>query len=359
MRTIEPLDPRTLGKSALNRNQMKHSHFRDGKKDIHRIAKKGTSLGVCATLNRKYLCCNVHVLRSVHNCPFECTYCFLQNYLTDGATKIVDDVTHLMDEVKQRLRSEPSRLFRIGTWELGDSLALEKKSRQAEQLIREFARLDNAVLELKTKSDCVDSLLSLDHKEKTVISWSLNTEDIISSEEHRTAPLSKRVSAMKRAAAAGYLIGLHFDPMIVYTEWEAGYKKLAAEVFKDLPLDRIAWISMGSLRFNPEMKKKIENNYPDSRLTGTEMVLGDDAKIRYVKPLRVSLYRCLYRELKKYVSERIPIYLCMERWDVWDKVFGSHPGSVEHLDYLFALSLYERFGHGPVQPGKEHYTDSA
>jgi spore photoproduct lyase len=338
---------------------VKHTHYKDGKQKIHRIPKKGTSMGVCATFNRNYLCCNVQVLRSVHNCPFECSYCFLQNYLTDGSTKIVDDAVRLMDEVRERLRYEPLRLFRIGTWELGDSLALEKRTGQAETLIQAFARLDNAVLELKTKSDCVDSLLSLDHSGKTVISWSLNTTDIIASEEHKTAPLERRISAMNRAAASGYLIGLHFDPMICYDRWESGYGELVPEVFSALPADRIAWISIGSLRFNPEMKKKIENNYPYSRLTGAEMVPGDDAKIRYVKPLRVALYRFLYNELRKYISDAALIYLCMERWDVWDKVFGSHPESVEQLDYLFAQSLYERFGLGPAQPEKEYYMKKA
>jgi spore photoproduct lyase len=338
---------------------MKFTNFKDGKKEMHRISKKGTSMGTCATLNHKYLCCNVHVLRSVHNCPFECTYCFLQNYLTDGATKIVDDAAQLMNEVKEWLRYEPSRLFRIGTWELGDSLALERKTGQAEKLIMEFARLDNAVLELKTKSDSVDSLLSLDHKEKTVISWSLNTGNIVSSEERKTAPLKSRISAVYKAAAAGYLIGLHFDPMIFHDGWEEGYAKLVSDIFEAIPSERIAWISIGSLRFNPEMKKKIENNYPDSRLTSAEMVHGDDAKIRYVKPLRVAMYRHLYTELKKYVPENSLIYLCMERWDVWDKVFGSHPESVGHLDYLFAKSLYERFGLGAEQPKTEHYLENA
>jgi spore photoproduct lyase len=264
-----------------------------------------------------------------------------------------------MNEVKERLRGEPSRLFRIGTWELGDSLALEKKTGQAEKLIHAFARLDNAVLELKTKSDCVDSLLSLDHKEKTIISWSLNTRDIIASEEHKTASLERRIAAIHKTAGAGYLIGLHFDPMLFYDRWEEGYMELVSEVFNALPIDRIAWISIGSLRFNPEMKKKIENNYPNSRLTSAEMVLGDDAKIRYVKPLRVAMYRFLYQELKKHVQGNSLIYLCMERWDVWDKVFYSHPESIGHLDYLFAKSLYERFGLGAGQPKKERYMKNA
>lgn len=312
-------------------------------------------MSTCATLNEKYLCCRVQVLKSVHNCPFECSYCFLQNYLTDGSTKIVEDIETLMKEVKEKISREPGRLFRIGTWELGDSLALERDTGQAASLVQEFSGLENAVLELKTKSDCVDSILPVTHKGRTVVSWSLNTDYVIKAEEHRTAPLTNRLDSMGRTFMAGYLIGLHFDPMIFYEGWEEGYEALVRKVFERVSPDRVAWISIGSLRFNPEMRKKIENNYPHSRLTCVEMVRGDDAKVRYVKPLRVNMYKHMYNELKKYVSDKNLLYLCMERWDVWDKVFGHHPDSIGHLDYLFAKSLYERYRIGKEPPEREQY----
>ena len=334
---------------------MKNINFREGKKEVYAVPKKGEAMDTCATLNEKYICCRVHVLKSVHNCPFECSYCFLQNYLTDGMTKSVDDIDTLMKEVKEKISKEPRRLFRIGTWELGDSLALEHETGQAERLVREFAGLKNAVLELKTKSDRVDALLGLEHKGKTVVSWSLNADHIINTEEHGTPSLEKRLEAMHKTAEAGYIIGLHFDPMIRYEGWEGGYELLVKKVFNAVPPERVAWISMGSLRFNPEMKKKIENNYPDNRLTCGEMVLGDDAKVRYVKPLRIEMYRFLYSRLKKIIRKDGLVYLCMERWDVWDRVFRYHPDSIGHLDYLFAKSLYERFGLGNTLPDRKDY----
>jgi spore photoproduct lyase len=265
-------------------------NYRDGKARIELIPKKGEAMGRCATFNRKYICCSVQVLKSIHNCPFECSYCFLQNYLNDGITKVVSDGEGLMEEVQERAEREPWRLFRIGTWELGDSLALEGETGQAADLVERFARLDNAVLELKTKSSSVDTLPGLNHRGRTVVSWSLNTEHIIETEEHGTSSLEERIEAMHKIAKAGYIIGLHFDPMIHYPGWEEGYKKLVKQVFNSVNPDRVAWISMGSLRFNPEMKKKIENNYPESRLTCAEMVLGDDLKMRYVKPQRMNMY---------------------------------------------------------------------
>ena len=148
-------------------------YYRDGKRSVEVIPKKGDAMDLCATWGEEYVCCNVHVLKSVQNCPFDCSYCFLQNYLNDGTMKVVGDTKSLIDEVKEKTAKQPWRFFRIGTWELGDSLALENKTGQAAKLVCEFAKLPNAMLELKTKSDIVDPILGLDHKGRTVVSWSL------------------------------------------------------------------------------------------------------------------------------------------------------------------------------------------
>lgn len=330
--------------------------FRTGKKTVVLTEKKGETLDKCATISKDYACCNVHVLKSVSNCPFECSYCFLQNYLNDGTMSVIRDTPALIREVREKMAAQPWRFFRIGTWELGDSLALEKQSGQAAQLIGEFAKLESAVLELKTKSDCVDSILSADHRGRTVVSWSLNPEKIVREQEYKTASLDERIAAMEKVVRAGYLTGFHFDPMIFYEGWQKDYEQLVKRLFAVLPADRVAWISIGSLRFNPEMKKKMELNYPKSDLTRAEMVLGADGKMRYVKPLRVEMYRHIYQAIQRYSRPDNLLYLCMERWDMWDKVLGWHPDSIGHLDYLFAKSLHDRYpGLVPAEPDRELY----
>ncbi|NOZ70154.1 MAG: hypothetical protein GXP46_13145 [Deferribacteres bacterium] len=44
-------------------------------------------------------------------------------------------------------------------------------------------------------------------------------------------------------------------------------------------------------------------------------------------------------------------------WDVWDRVYGRHPESIGHLDYLFAESLYRRYGLGAGHPQRETYEE--
>lgn len=344
-------------------------NFREGKRQIQIVPKKGETMDTCATISDKYICCNVKVLKSVSNCPFDCSYCFLQNYLNDGTTKIVGDTESLLNEVKQKIQAQPWRLFRIGTWELGDSLALEKESGQAKALIQEFATLPNAILELKTKSDQVDTLLNLDHQQKTVVSWSLNPEHIINTQEHKTARLHERLAAMKKVADHGYPVGFHVDPMIYYPEWKEGYTALLNQIFDHVKPEQLAWISVGSLRFNPEMKKKMEENFPATTLTLEEMVLGDDGKMRYVKPTRIQMYAHFLNELQKHLNlndisplsppeKNLPlVYFCMERWDIWERFFGKSPTSIGHLDYLFAKSMQTRFNFPTLkEPNLELYT---
>lgn len=322
-----------------------HKHFQDGKKSLIASPKKGKSLDTCATIHSDYICCNVKVLKSVSNCPFECSYCFLQDYLNTGQMSYIQDTEALIEEVTKRCMSQPWRLFRIGTWELGDSLALETQTGQAQSLIKAFTKIPNAILELKTKSDVVEPILNCNHQQKTVVSWSLNPEEIITKQEYKTAPLSKRLAALKKVVQAGYLVGLHFDPMIAFNGWEQAYTVLIDQVFDCVNPEQIAWISIGSLRFNPEQKRLMHIHYPGSALASEEMVLGNDRKLRYVKPFRAEMYKLLYKNLCRYKAQDSLVYLCMERWDMWEKLFGYSPKSIGHLDYLFAVSLGKRFKH--------------
>lgn len=322
---------------------MSNTYYRDGKKTVEFVPYKGEKMDTCATIHDEYVCCNVKVLKSVSNCPFDCSYCFLQNYLTNSQLEVVDDHEKLIQEIESKVMAQPWRFFRIGTWELGDSLALENETGQAQKFIDYFSTVNNAVLELKTKSDVVDPILNCKHNQKTVVSWSMNTDYIIRTEEHKTASLKDRMVAIKKVVDAGYLIGLHFDPMIMYDDWANDYKDLLTQLAHIVPSNQIAWLSIGSLRFNPEQKRLIENNFRGSKLTCQEMVKGSDNKVRYVKPLRIEMYSLMFNKMRELWGQDPFIYLCMERWDMWDKIMDIQPRTIGELDYMFADHFHRFF----------------
>eukprot|EP01047_Picozoa_sp_COSAG01_P002578 COSAG01_NODE_69_length_28801_cov_10.460038_4_plen_348_part_00 len=342
-------------KLDIKNNTDKETDLRVGKKSIQLIPKKGQAFHTCSAKGDDYICCNVKVLKAVSNCPYECSYCFLQDYLNNTQMQVVQDTNAMVKEVQDYLAKHPKQLIRVGTWELGDSLALENETGQAKKLIEAFAHIPQAYLELKTKSDCVDSILDANHQGRTVVSWSMNSADICRKEEYKTASLKKRIAAAKRCQDAGYKIGLHFEPLMLYHDWQNGYKSMLKDIFSVIKPQHIAWMSMGSLRFNPKMKLSMQSLYPKSKAMESEMVTGPDGKMRYLKPLRTELYQFIYQTLCECLNVKQlgphhantatqpMLYLCMERWDMFEKVFGQSPDSTETLEALFTDSLKTRF----------------
>ncbi len=114
-----------------------------------------------------------------------------------------------------------------------------------------FAEKEKGILELKTKSSSVDSILPLKHRERTVLSWSLNPPRIIEDEERGTASLDERLEAARKCQAVGYPLGFHFDPIIFDKGWEREYEKTIHSLFQFVDPKRVVWISLGGFDIHP------------------------------------------------------------------------------------------------------------
>ncbi|MDO9547369.1 MAG: DNA photolyase [Candidatus Marinimicrobia bacterium] len=316
---------------------------------------KGDIVKGCPGTDESYLCCNYQVINQTQNCPMHCSYCILQFYLNQPATVLYTNFDDIFAELKSKIARQPKRFFRIGTGELGDSLAIDGSVRFAKQAIRVFAEAPNALLELKSKTADIEGLLHLEHNGHTALAWSLNPQEIIHQNELKTAQLIPRLAAAKKAAEAGYLLAFHFDPILFHSNWEKLYSELIDELYMHIDPERIAWISLGSLRFPPSMKEKIIERYPNTTIPYAEMVRGMDGKLRFARPLRLPMYKLIYDKLTTTPSTPF-IYFCMESPLIWKEVFGTAPESNSHLDFMFADSLFRRFsGLMSEKPKRIHY----
>ncbi len=312
-------------KSYLSALQASRDPFGKGKRRLLLMRHKGDFLKKCPGSDGQ-VCCNYFVINFASNCPMECSYCYLQDYLAQNpALKVFSNVGDLLEEAHKLLSRHRRFFFRIGTGEITDSLALDPYIGISEEIVPFFAEQPNALLELKTKSDCVDGLLTLDPKDRVVVSWSLNPPEIIEAEEHGTAPLADRLRAAQRVQAAGYKLGFHFDPLIEYPGWEEGYRDLISRLFSAVDARRIAWISLGSLRLTPSMRSIIRRRFADTRVLSGEQVACADGKWRTFQALRVRMYRRITNWIAQ-CAPRVPCYMCMETPAVWEKVFGRAPG---------------------------------
>jgi spore photoproduct lyase len=304
--------------------------FGTAKKKLVLTRHKGEFLKKCPGSDGQ-VCCNYFVINFASNCPMDCSYCYLQEYLAENsALKVFSNVNDLLAEADELLSKHRRFFFRIGTGEITDSLALDPYIGFTREIIPFFAEQPNVLLELKTKSDCVEALLDLDSKDRVVVSWSMNPQGVIDLDEQGTASLDERLRAARRCQEAGYRLGFHFDPMIEYEGWERDYEEMLEQTFATVDWQRIAWLSMGVLRNTLGLKRTMRDRFPRTRLLTGEQVLCPDGKLRYFQPLRVAMYRKMLGWIRR-AAPTVKVYLCMESKEVWEQVLGFAPSCEKEL----------------------------
>ena len=259
--------------------------------------------------------CNYIVVSHILGCPYNCSYCFLHTFYGKDEIVVYDNEDDVIAQVTNYMKAANEPL-RIGTGEYSDSLALDRITGLSKKLIGLFAAQDRHLLELKTKSNEVDHLLDLDHKGRTVFAWSVNPEKLVESDEAGSVSLMERIKAAKKCVESGYPVAFHFDPIIFYSGWEKDYKEVVDLIFSEIDPGRIAWISLGALRFDPELKKIIEERFPGSRIIFEGMEVSEDGKMRYLKSARIDAFKKMQGFIRAR-SKNVYLYLCMEGEDVW------------------------------------------
>jgi len=339
---VQPID----SLSDLLRENRSSLSRRRAKKFLVLAEQKGPFFKACpggrGRLGIQNICCNYSVINLGSNCDMDCSYCFLQSYLTNPYLIVYANSDALFAELDRAFSANPAHFYRVGTGELADSLSLDSVTGYGRLLVEFFSSRTNAVLELKTKTDQVHGLLGLDHRGRTVLAWSLNPRSIQRTDEHRTATIDQRFRAAARCVAAGYKVAFHFDPIVEYPGWKRDYAGLVAELFDTVPARSVAWISLGGLRMTRELKEIMRIRFPKSVLPLGELVPGEDGKLRYLKSLRVEIYSRMASWINEAGNGLVPVYLCMEKPDVWLKVFGQPAPSAEALQQT--ICGYPKFG---------------
>lgn len=298
---------------------------------------------------QRYLCCGYSILNFAANCPLNCTYCILQSYLNNPFMVVYANAEEMLKELDDALDHLPERFFRVGTGEYTDSLVLDHLTSLSTLLVPHFAGRKNAMLELKTKTDSIGNLQGLDHGGRTAVSWSLNAEPVVRSEEPSACPLDARLQAAGLCSKWGYAVGFHFDPLIYYPGWEGDYRKVVERIFQSVDPACICWISLGCFRYMPALKPVVMERYPSSAIFCQEFIRGLDGKMRYFKPIRIEMYAKMARWIRDCCPD-VAVYLCMESREVWEKSIGFAPDSARDLNNRLAdywLSNRRGFAHSP------------
>jgi spore photoproduct lyase len=332
-RAVEKLQSSFFKEGSQGRPIQEAGGFDLDKETLRLVSFPGEFLKPCPG-TQGYLCCGYQILNIGTNCPLDCSYCILQAYFNQPSLRVFVNVEQELEEISEALQNSGRGIHRIGTGEFTDSLALDPVMKWTQVLPPFVAEHENVVLEFKTKTVCIEGLLSSPHRNRIVVSWSLNSPSVAAGEEHGAPPIRRRLEAARTCQREGYTLGFHFDPLIEHPSWQDEYARTIDLLDRFIDPSEVIWISLGCLRYMPPLKKVIRRRFPKTRILDGEFVPGLDGKMRYIKPLRIEMYRFLKEKLAQWGIES-GVYLCMESGDVWHQALGWSPESSEALsEYL-------------------------
>jgi len=326
------------GKDLIDSLKLSVDALVEGKKNLLISRQRGDFVKPCPCTPH-YIGCNYFIINLDINCPLNCTYCILQHYLSNPLVTILVNTEDLWKQLDSFIIKNKNKIVRIGTGELGDSLVLDHLTERSKDLICYFKQKNNVLFELKTKTVNIKNILESEVGGNIIIAWSLNSCKIVQEEEMGTPSVWERINAARNITRKGFRVAFHFDPLILYPGWEEGYAEVIDKMLTDINPSKVAWISLGSLRFSPDLKQIIKMRYPSSKIICGEFIIGKDGKFRYFKPLRMELYRKIISYITKGYKERVPIYFCMETEEVWRKILYKKPRSKKDIEKYLTSPL--------------------
>ena len=250
------------------------------------------------------------------NCPFHCEYCYLQGMYPSANLVLFLNVEDYFSDC-QRLIKEKGSLYLCISYDT-DLLALEELYPFVERFARFLEKEPNLRIEVRTKAGG-ESLfqrirkmqLSEDAKKRLIFAFTLSPEKIVSEAEHGTAGLKGRLKAIKMAVEEGFTLRLCFDPMLYHADWERLYTKLLETVSREIPMEKLYDVSVGSFRISESYLKSMTKACGTSPYTSFPYE-NTDGYYHYPKELLLKMEGFLEQKLlEKLPKEKI------FRWTEW------------------------------------------
>lgn len=202
----------------------------------------------------------------VSGCMGMCEYCYLNTQMGKKPyIKIHVNNDEILNKANEYIIARKPNITIFEGAATSDPIPVEAYSHALRNAIEFFGDNPYGKFRFVTKYTDVDSLLNLNHNNRTMIRFSLNTNNAIKKFEHRTPMLEKRIEAALKVSKSGYKIGFIIAPVFLYENWESEYKNLIiniADKFTGIPLE----FEVISHRFTKRAKENIKNIFPETLL---------------------------------------------------------------------------------------------
>ncbi len=237
------------------------------------------------------------------NCPYDCRYCFLQGMYRSAHYVLFVNYERFMDAIEETAAGAGDASVHFFSGYDCDSLALDRVSGFTQAFLPVFRRHPQALLELRTKSVQIRSLLAQEPLPNCVVAYSFTPPAIAAALEHGAPPVGSRIRALRRLQERGWLIGLRFDPLIYHDSALAQYQALFARIFEHLDADGLHSVSLGGFRLPRPFYRTLARLYPEDALFSSPLEETEPGMVAYRQDLQDELMSFCARALLEYVPE--------------------------------------------------------
>ncbi|WP_027398765.1 spore photoproduct lyase [Anaerovorax odorimutans] len=239
-----------------------YDFYREGKKTLVVGIKKGIKFQTCKPSAH-------YQLPLISGCTGQCEYCYLNTNLGDKPyIKINVNIEDILSQAQNYIDSRfPEKTIFEGS-ATSDPIPIEPYTNSLKQTIEFFSNSENGHFRFVTKYTDIDSLLHINHRNKTEIRFTLNTEKVIKNYENKTPSLEKRIDASIRLINSAYPTGFIIAPIFIYDNWKEDYFNLLLKLKKSLPkhISHPITFEIISHRYTQRAKNIIKEIFPETKL---------------------------------------------------------------------------------------------
>ncbi len=200
------------------------------------------------------------------NCIYDCRYCFLQGMYQSANQVLFVNYDDFAEQIRQTAAQHADAPVWFYSGYDCDSLAFDPVTGFIDYFLPVFAELDNAWLEIRSKSTQIRALLKQPVNPRVVTAFSFSDAHSHAQLEHGVPSIAKRIKAMKQLQEAGWPVGLRLDPLVHHEKFEIAFKDLLAQIFETIDASLIHSVSLGTFRLTRNHHRNITRLYPDEPL---------------------------------------------------------------------------------------------
>jgi hypothetical protein len=267
------------------------------------------------------LCQTAIEIQSVVGCPFDCAYCPYASFVC-----IRLDVETFVDRVEALVRKRRNQTL----WKLNnrsDTLGLEPEYGLATTLVERFARMGGPTLMLYSKGDSISHLERLDHRGRTVASFTITPDRVASLLEKGAPSPQARIEALGAMHRAGYPTRVRFSPIVPLAGWRDDYDALVARIARVAAPELVTLWTLSMVEVD-ELPRIVPLDALDQAVLAEARAAAVRLRGDKGAPFPPASRAAIYRQLAEILRAHLPqtrVSLCLESPGVWDAVGSALP----------------------------------